>query len=144
VPAKGHIAPADLSSSLMWFQMLWIPVCIVKPLSIRRYAGAIEQLAKTDKIDAAVIAEFAAVIQPRPTVARSKKLILIKDLLVRRRQVMEMRTQELNRLQIMGNSIAPSCKRLLNYLDKEVTRLEKALDEQVQAENEWAEKKACY
>ena len=35
-----------------------IPVCIVKPLSVRRYAGAIEQLAKTDKIDAVLIAEF--------------------------------------------------------------------------------------
>jgi transposase len=119
-----------------------LPVCIMKPLSIRRYAGAIEQLAKTDKIDAAVIAQFAAVIKPKPTLAKSKKLILIKDLLARRRQVMEMRTQELNRLQIMGKTIAPSCKRLLNYLDKEVTRLEKALDEQVQAEDEWAEKKA--
>lgn len=118
-----------------------IPVCIVKPLSIRRYAGAIEQLAKTDKIDAQVIAEFAAVIKPRTTPAKSKKLILIKDLLARRRQVMEMRTQEMNRLQIMGKHVAPSCKRLLNYLDKEVARLEKLLDEQVEAEVEWAEKK---
>lgn len=118
-----------------------IPVCIVKPLSIRRYAGAIEQLAKTDKIDARVIAEFAAVIKPRPTPAKSKKLILIKDLLARRRQVMEMRTQELNRLQIMGKSIEPSCRRLLNYLDKEIARLETQLDEQVETEDEWAEKK---
>lgn len=118
-----------------------IPVCIVKPLSIRRYAGAIDQLAKTDKIDAQVIAEFAAVIKPRTTPAKSKKLILIKDLLARRRQVMEMRTQELNRLQIMGKNVAPSCKRLLNYLDKEVARLERLLDEQVEAEDEWAEKK---
>jgi transposase len=118
-----------------------IPVCIVKPLSIRRYAGAIDQLAKTDKIDAQVIAEFAAVIKPRTTPAKSKKLILIKDLLARRRQVMEMRTQELNRLQIMGKNVAASCKRLLNYLDKEVARLEKLLDEQVEAEDEWAEKK---
>ena len=118
-----------------------IPVCIMKPLSIRRYAGAIEQLAKTDKIDAQVIAEFAAVIKPRPTPAKSKKLILIKDLLARRRQVMEMRTQELNRLQIMGKHIAASCKRLLNHLDKEVARVEAMLDEQVDAEDEWAEKK---
>jgi transposase len=118
-----------------------IPVCIMKPLSIRRYAGAIEQLAKTDKIDAQVIAEFAAVIKPRPTPAKSKKLILIKDLLARRRQVMEMRTQELNRLQIMGKHVAASCKRLLNHLDKEVARIEAMLDEQVDAEDEWADKK---
>jgi transposase len=98
-------------------------------------------LAKTDKIDARVIAEFAAVIKPRPTPAKSKKLILIKDLLARRRQVMEMRTQELNRLQVMGKHLVASCKRLLNHLDKEVARIEVMLDEQVDAEDEWAEKK---
>ena len=55
-----------------------LPVCIVKPLSVRRYAGAIEQLAKTDKIDAAVIAQFAAVIKPSITPQKSKNLIAIK------------------------------------------------------------------
>lgn len=119
-----------------------IPVCIMKPQSIRSYAGAIDLLAKTDKIDAALIARFAAVIKPRPTPAKSKKLILIKDLLARRRQVMEMRTQEMNRLQIMGKSLASSCRRILITLDKEVARLEKQLDEQVEAEDEWADKKA--
>lgn len=119
-----------------------IPVCIVKPLSVRRYAGAIEQLAKTDKIDAAVIAQFAAVIQPRPTPGRSKNLMRIKDLLARRRQVMEMRTQEMNRLQIMGKTLEPSCKRILTCLDKEVERLEKALDECIEDEEEWSDKKA--
>lgn len=119
-----------------------IPVCIVKPLSIRRYAGAIEQLAKTDKIDAAVIAEFAARLQPRPTPARSKNLIFIKDLLARRRQVMQMRTQELNRIQIMGKAMEASCRRLLKALDKELERLESTLDEHIDTEDEWAEKKA--
>lgn len=118
-----------------------IPVCIVKPLSIRRYAGAIEQLAKTDKIDAAVIAEFAAVIQPRPTPAKSRNLIRIKDLLARRRQVMGMRTQELNRVQIMGRALELSCRRILATLDKELARLEKALDEHIDAESEWAQKR---
>jgi transposase len=87
-----------------------IPVCIVKPLSIRRYAGAIEQLAKTDKIDARVIAEYAAVIQPAPTPKVSRNPQIIKNLIARRRQVMEMRTQELNRLQIMGKRSEASCR----------------------------------
>jgi transposase len=118
-----------------------IPVCIMKPLSIRRYAGAVEQLAKTDKIDAAIIAEFGAVIKPVATPRKSKKLILIKDLLSRRRQVMEMRTQELNRIQIMGKALEASCKRIIKTLDKEIERIEKSLDEQVQDEPEWAEKR---
>ena len=119
-----------------------LPVCIIKPLSIRRYAGAVEQLAKTDKIDAAVIAEFAAVIQPQPTPRKSKNLIAIKDLLSRRRQVMLMRTQELNRLKIMGPSFEISCRRFIKFFDKEIQRLEKKLDHYVQQQAEWAERKA--
>ena len=118
-----------------------IPVCIVKPLSIRRYAGAIEQLAKTDRIDAAVIAEFAAVIRPHATPAKSKNLIMIKDLLARRRQIMEMRTQELNRLQIMGKVMEASCRRMIKYLDAEIVRLENKLDTAIVTQDEWQEKK---
>ncbi len=119
-----------------------IPVCILKPLSVRRYAGAIEQLAKTDKIDAAVIAEYAAVVQPTVTPKKSKNLIAIKDLLARRRQVMEMRTKELNRIKVMGKSFERSCKRLIKVFDTEVSRLEKQLDKHVQEQAEWAERKA--
>ncbi len=118
-----------------------LPVCIMKPLSIRRYAGAVEQLAKTDKIDAAIIAEFAAVIKPKPTPQKSKNLIAIKDLLARRRQLMEMRAQELNRLKIMGKSLEASCKRIIKVLDKEIERLEKTLSNYVEEESEWAEKR---
>jgi transposase len=118
-----------------------IPVCIMKPLSIRRYAGAVEQLAKTDKIDAKIIAEFAAVIKPRATPEKSKNLLAIKDLLSRRRQLMEMRTQELNRLQIMGKSLEASCKRMIKMLDKEIDRTEKSLNDYVNEESEWSEKR---
>jgi transposase len=118
-----------------------LPVCIMKPLSIRRYAGAVEQLAKTDKIDAAIIAEFAAVIKPKPTPQKSKNLLAIKDLLSRRRQVMEMRTQELNRIKIMGKSLEASCQRIIKTLDKEIERLEKALSTYVDEQEEWSEKR---
>ena len=118
-----------------------IPVCIIKPLSIRRYAGAIEQLAKTDKIDAAVIAEFAAVVQPVPTPSISRNLRSIKDLLARRRQVMEMRTKELNRIQIMGKAFEASCHRIIKCLDLEIFRIEKNLNQYVSKQAEWAERK---
>ena len=118
-----------------------IPVCIAKPLSVRRYAGAVEQLAKTDKIDAAIIAEYAAVIQPRATPRKSKNLITIRDLLARRRQVMQMRTQELNRKGIMGKAFEVSCKRLIKAFDTEVERLEKKLNQYVQEQAEWSERR---
>ena len=118
-----------------------LPVCIVKPLSVRRYAGAIDQLAKTDKIDAAVIADYAAILKPRPTPRKSKNLIAIKDLMTRRRQVMEMRTKELNRIKVMGKAFEVSCKRFIRVFDQEIERLEKKLSQHVEAEAEWAEKK---
>lgn len=116
-----------------------LPVCIVKPLSVRRYAGAVDQLAKTDKIDAAIIAQFAAVIQPRITPQKSKNLIAIKDLIARRRQLMGLRTQELNRLKIMGATFEVSCKRIIRHLDAEIKRMEKKLAKYVEQQAEWTE-----
>jgi transposase len=114
-----------------------VPVCIVKPLSIRRYAGAIEQLAKTDQIDAYVIAEFAAIVQPDPTPQINDNLRSIKDLLARRRQVMEMRTQELNRIQVM-KAFEESCRRVLQCLEDEIRLIEETLDQYVEQQAEWA------
>jgi len=117
-----------------------IAVCIVKPLSVRRYAGAIDQLAKTDKIDAALIAQFAVVVKPRITPQKSKNLIAIKDLIARRRQLMGLRTQELNRINIMGKAFEVSCRRIVRTLDAEVIRMEKKLAAHVKDQAEWTEK----
>jgi len=117
-----------------------VPVCIIKPLSVRRYAGAVEQLAKTDKIDAAIIAEYAAVVQPRTTPQKSRNLIAIKDLVVRRRQLVNLRTQEMNRLKIMGKTLAASCRRMIRTLDAEIERMEKRLSTHVEQQAEWSEK----
>jgi len=118
-----------------------IPVCIVKPLLIRKFAGAMDQLAKTDKIDARVIALFAVKMKPAITPRKSKNLIAIKDLIARRRQLMGLRTQELNRLKIMGKAIEVSCKRILRCLDAEIKRMEDKLSKHVEDESEWAAKK---
>lgn len=119
-----------------------LPVCIVKPLAVRRYAGAINLTAKTDKIDAQLIARFAAVVEPVPSPHKSKNLIAIKDLIARRRQVMGMRTQELNRIKVMGKAFEVSCKRLIRTFDQEIARLEKRLAKHVEDQAEWTEKKA--
>jgi transposase len=119
-----------------------LPVCIVKPLAVRRYAQVLGKLAKTDKIDAQVIAEFGARVEPIITLAKSKNLMLIKDLLSRRRQLINMRTKELNRVKIMGKALEVSCKRIIRTLDLEIARMEKQLDRLIENESEWAEKKA--
>lgn len=119
-----------------------LPVCIAKPLSVRRYAGAVEQLAKTDKIDATVIAEYGAVCKPRISPQKSKNLITIKNLLVRRRQLVNLRTQEMNRLSIMGKQLEVSCRRIIRHIDTEIERMEKQLSRHVEQQAEWSEKQA--
>lgn len=119
-----------------------LPVCIVKPLLVRRYAGANDQLAKTDKLDAQIIAEFGAVLKPRVTPAKSKNLIAIKDLITRRRQLVNLRTQESNRSGIMGKVLAVSCRRIIRHLNAEVERIEKQLAKHVTEQAEWTEKQS--
>ena len=119
-----------------------LPVCIVKPLRIRRFAGAMDQLAKTDKIDTAVIAEFAVKVEPEPTPRKSKNLIAIKSLIARRRQLISLRTQEVNRLGIMGKSLESSCRRIIKSINAEIDRVEKQLAKQINDQAEWADKQA--
>ena len=71
-----------------------MPIIIANPLQVRRYAGAVGQLAKTDKIDARIIAEYAAVIQPEVHPHSNQNISAIKDLLARRRQLLGMSTME--------------------------------------------------
>lgn len=118
-----------------------LPVIVVNPLMVRRYAGAIGRLAKTDKLDAGLIAEFAAVIQPEVRALASAKTLQIKDYLLRRRQLMEMRTMELNRQQQFAGAQTSSCKRVITLLEKEVAQVEKLLDQAIEEVGEWKARK---
>jgi len=119
-----------------------MPVIIVNPLQVRRYAGAIGQLAKTDKIDAGVIAHYAAVIQPVVRPGTHKNVRTIKDLLARRRQLMSMRTMEKNRAHIMPKALCADIQRLIRHLDKQLEKLDKILDQKIEAEEQWRDKRA--
>jgi transposase len=119
-----------------------IPVCIVKPIRVRQYARANDQLAKTDKLDAGIIAEFGAVLKPKVTPAKSKNLIAIKDLIARRRQLINLRTQESNRSGIMGKTLSISCRRIIRHLNTEIKRIEKQLARHVAEQAEWTEKQS--
>lgn len=119
-----------------------LPIVVANPRMVRRYAGAIGLLAKTDKLDAGLIARFAAVIQPEVRPFATAKTLEIKDLLLRRRQVMEMRTMELNRQQQLGGRLGASCQRVIKLLEKEVAAVDAALDALIEQVEEWRERKA--
>jgi transposase len=108
-----------------------LPVVVVSPLKIRRFAEAIGQLAKTDAIDARLIARFAATVQPVARPASDANAQAIKDLVVRRRQLTALRTMEKNRRQVMPHELKPSIDRLVKTLDRELKRLERLINDAV-------------
>lgn len=118
-----------------------LPVSIVQPLQVRRFAGAKNQLAKTDKIDAALIAEFAAKMKPKISRTQGKNIRQIRDLISRRRQLIDLLVKEKNRQQIMGKRLEASHKRLLKAIEKEIDWVEQRLNKAVEKESAWSAKR---
>ena len=105
-----------------------LPVTIANPKYIRRFAGALGQLAKTDRLDARVIAHFGEALKPDPSLIISKSAALISDLLARRSQLLEMSTMEKNRLSILPKALHGSLNRHLKQLQAEIRKIEAQLD----------------
>ena len=118
-----------------------LPIIVTNPIQIRRYAGAIGQLAKTDALDSRLIAEYAAVIQPEVRRHKSKQVIKIKDLLVRRRQLIEMITMEKNRHQIMPTFLKADIQRVIHHLQKQLAKVDIQLNRLVEEHDAWREKR---
>jgi transposase len=118
-----------------------LPVVIVSPLKIRRFAGAVGQLAKTDAIDARLIAQFAATLKPVAHPAPDAKAQLIKDLVVRRRQLTTLRTMEKNGRQVMPEALKPSIDRIIETLNRELESLEQLIQDTVEQHAAWRHKR---
>lgn len=114
-----------------------LPIIIVQPMQVRQFAKAQGVIAKTDKIDSRLIAQFGAVMRPEVRPLNSKKVRYIRDLLSRKRQLNEMRTQELNRQHKAPSILAATHKRLIKVLDKEIESTNKLLAKAVNEVTEW-------
>jgi transposase len=114
-----------------------LPLIIVSPLQVRQFAKAQGIIAKTDKIDARLIAQFGVVMQPEPRPLPSAKVRQVRDLLARKRQLNESRTQELNRLHKAPKVLQPTHRRLIKLLDKEIVWVNERLAKEVSAITEW-------
>jgi len=109
-----------------------LPVIVVSPLKIRRFAEVIGQLAKTDAIDARLIAQFAATVKPTARPASNANAQAIKDLVVRRRQLTTLRTMEKNRRQVMPQELKSSIDRIIKMLNHELKLLEQLIDDAIE------------
>jgi transposase len=118
-----------------------LPVVIVNPAQIRSFAKAIGQRAKTDPIDAAVIAHFAEATKPEPRSLPDEATRLLSDLVGRRRQIIEMIGAERQReRRVTVLRLKKSIVRLLKALEKELTTVDTDIDEAVRGSPAWREK----
>ena len=89
-----------------------LPVAVINPRQGRDFAKSLGRLAKTDKIDAAVLARFGEAVRPEPRMMPSEQTIQLQALLVRRRQLIGMLVAEKNRLHLTHVSMQPQLKEL--------------------------------
>jgi transposase len=118
-----------------------LPVVVVNPVQIRAFAKAIGQRAKTDAIDAAVIARFAEATRPEPRPLPDAATRLLADLVARRRQIVEMIGAERQReKRVMIPRLRKSIARLLKALEKELASLDGDIDDAVRGSPAWRAK----
>lgn len=105
-----------------------LPVRVANPKRIRDLARAKGKLAKTDKLDARIIAQYAAMFQPPPQAPMDPISLKIKDLVARRKQLLAMRTQEENRKEhAQDKDIARSISTVIKTFDMELKKIEDTL-----------------
>ena len=114
-----------------------IAVAVGNPRQARDFAKAAGHLAKTDRIDAEVLARFAGAVGPRPSVLPDEEARVLQDILLRRRQLLEMMVAEKNRLQMASEAVARRIAAHLRWLEKELRRVDRELDEAVRESETW-------
>jgi len=118
-----------------------LPLAVVNPRQIRDFARAIGRLAKTDALDAEVIARFAEAIRPEPRPIASAEAQALGELVARRRQILEMIVAETNRRrQLTQPRLIRGLDRHLKALQKELSELEQDIDDQIPGSPVWRDK----
>ncbi len=111
-----------------------LAVAIVNPRQTRQFAGALGRLAKTDTIDASVIAHFAEMAKLEGKPAADAQLIELRALIARRHQLVDMATAEKQRAARAENPLTRrSCQKMLRQLEAEITRVERAIGKLIDA-----------
>jgi transposase len=114
-----------------------IAVAVVNPRQARDFAKAAGRLAKTDRIGAEVLARFAGALGPRPSVLPDEEARVLQDILLRRRQLLEMIVAEKNRLQMASEAVARGIAAHVRWLEKELGRVDRELHEAVRESETW-------
>ena len=118
-----------------------LPVAVINPRQARDFAKATGRLAKTDRVDATMLAAFAKAIRPQARPLKDEDTIALNDMVNRRRQLIDMRVQETLRL---GTAASKALQKNLNkhiaWLDKQITGIDHDLTKRLRSSDVWRAK----
>src|SRR5688572_16818021 len=114
-----------------------LPVAVVNPRQARDFAKAVGQLAKTDALDAALLARFAEAVRPEARPGPTAEDAELKALVARRRQLVELRTAETQRSRIAHPTVRPLVEAHLAWLRTQLTEVERQIATAITASPTW-------
>ncbi len=118
-----------------------LPVAIINPRQARDFAKATGRLAKTDEVDAAMLADFARAIRPQVRPLKDADTRALDDMVSRRRQLIAMRVQETLRLGTAASkALQKSLKKHIVWLDKQIVEVDGDLNQQLRESDVWRAK----
>ena len=117
-----------------------LSVVVVNSRQVRDFAKATGKLAKTDKIDAEVLALFAERVRPKVRPRPDAQQAALEAILTRRRQIVEMLVAEKNRSKLAAPAVQKSLRKHIRWLERELGGIEKELAEAIEASPMWRAK----
>ena len=117
-----------------------LPLAVVNPSQVRHYAQALGKRAKTDPVDAEVIARFAEATRPEPRALPDEATQMLAELVIRRRQIITMMVAERQRATRLPKRLRKSCERVVRMLEKELAALDIDIDTTVRGSPAWRAK----
>lgn len=117
-----------------------LPVVVTNPRRVRNFARSTGKLAKTDKLDAKMLAHFAAALRPEPRSLPSDQEEQLTALLTRRRQIVDMLTVEKNRLHTVRATMRSDIEEHITWLTQKLDALDTEIDQFIQGSTLWQEK----
>jgi len=116
-------------------------VAVVNPRQVRNFARGLGILAKTDAIDAAVLSHYAESARPRTMSISPENQGQIVELVTRRRQLIDLRTAEKNRLETLRlKTVRKSVEQVLKVLKKQIDAIEKEIASMLKSDDDWNDK----
>jgi transposase len=117
-----------------------LPLAVVNPRQVRDFAKSTGQLAKTDRLDAKVIAAFGLAVKPAVHIPKDAQTQALDDQLTRRQQLVMMRVEEMNRLERAPKALRKSLREHIEWLGRRIAVLDDDIDGALKASPQWQAK----